>query len=124
MRFAWSLFAALSLCFSLTAVAQEVQGQRKPHVASIQKALDAETDSLLALYKQIHASAELAFQEEQTAARLAKELRKVGFTVTEKVGVTGVVGVFKNGPGPTILVRADMDALPIIEDTGLPYASK
>jgi len=56
-----------------------------------------EHDSLLALYRQIHAHPELAFQEEQTAARLAKELRQAGFTVTEKVGRTGIVGVLKNG---------------------------
>src|SRR5262245_17580978 len=62
--------------------------------------------------------------EEQSAARMARELKAVGFDVTEKVGKTGVVGVLKNGPGPTVLVRADMDALPIVEQTGLPYASK
>ena len=55
---------------------------------------------------------------------MAKELKALGFEVTEKVGGTGVVGVLKNGEGPTVLVRADMDALPIVEQTGLPYASK
>ena len=59
-----------------------------------------------------------------TAARLAKELKALGFEVTEKVGGTGVVGVLKNGKGPTILVRTDMDALPVVEETGVPYASK
>src|SRR4051812_10461799 len=77
-----------------------------------------------ALYKHFHSHPELSLHEEKTAARLAQELRDAGFEVTEKVGGTGVVGVFKNGKGPTILVRADMDALPIIERTGLPYASK
>ena len=100
------------------------QPNRKPLVTAINKQIDGEIESLLALYKHIHANAELAFQEEQTAARLAKELRKVGFEVTEKVGITGVVGVLKNGPGPTVMVRADMDALPIVEETGVPYASK
>jgi hippurate hydrolase len=104
--------------------AKQPQPNRKPHVAAVQKKIDAEIDALVALYKHIHAHAELAFQEEQTAARLAKELRNAGFEVTEKVGGTGVVGVFKNGAGPTIMVRADMDALPIVEQTGLPYASK
>ena len=93
----------------------------KADMAFIQKKIDTEIDSLLALYKHIHAHPELAFQEEATSARLAKELRQVGFAVTEKVGVTGVL---KNGAGPTILVRADMDALPIIEETGVAYASK
>lgn len=97
---------------------------RKAFGAAIENKIDIEIDSLLGLYKQIHAQPELAFQEEKTAARLAKELRGAGFAVTEKVGGTGVVGVFKNGNGPTILVRADMDALPIVEQTGLAYASK
>lgn len=114
---------ALSLVIGLT-FASSAPGQRKPLVALVEKRIDAEAESLLALYKHIHAYPELAFQEEKTAARLAKELRTAGFTVTEKVGVTGVVGVFRNGDGPTIMVRADMDALPIVEDTGLPYASK
>ncbi len=86
--------------------------------------LEKEYAHLDAFYKHLHAHPELAFQEEQTAARLAKELRGAGFEVTEKVGVTGVVGVLKNGAGPTILVRADMDALPIVEETALLYASK
>ncbi|MSQ94931.1 MAG: amidohydrolase [Gemmataceae bacterium] len=120
MKVASFVSIVIGSCMALPASAQE----RKPNAAFIQKKLDAEADSLLALYKQIHAFPELAFQEEQTSARLAKELRKVGFTVTEKVGVTGVVGVLKNGVGPTVLVRADMDALPIIEDTKLAYASK
>jgi len=106
----------------LCAIASIVHAQSPRDV--IAKRIDAEAESLLSLYKHIHAHPELAFQEEQTAARLAKELRAVGFEVTTKVGVTGVVGVLKNGVGPKILVRADMDALPIIEDTGLPYLSK
>lgn len=97
---------------------------RKADMKRIQKVISVEHDSLIALYKQIHAHPELAFQEEQTASRLAKELRQAGFTVTEKIGGTGVVGILKNGDGPTIMVRADMDALPIIEQTGVPYASK
>jgi hippurate hydrolase len=72
----------------------------------------------------LHAHPELGFQELRTAATLAKELRSAGFEVTEKVGGTGIVGLFRNGKGPVILVRADMDGLPIIEKTGLPYASK
>lgn len=76
------------------------------------------------LYHHLHSHPELSLQEEQTAARIATELRATGMTVTEKVGGHGVVGVLSNGPGPTILVRADMDALPIVERTGLPYASQ
>src|SRR5262249_55469678 len=70
------------------------------------------------------ANRKLALQEEQTAARLARELKETGFEVTTGVGGHGVVGVLKNGDGPTVLVRTDMDALPVEERTGLPYASK
>lgn len=90
----------------------------------VDKAVDADLPDLCKLYQHLHAHPEIAFQEERTAARLADELKKLGFEVTTKVGDTGVVGVFKNGPGPTIMVRTDMDALPVTEKTGLPYASK
>lgn len=82
------------------------------------------SDSLLKLYTDLHQSPELSFHEEKTAARLAKELRDVGCEVTEHVGGTGVVGVLKNGAGKTLLLRADMDGLPVVEQTQLPYASK
>lgn len=85
--------------------------------------VDAEYASLEAIYKDLHAHPELGFMEVRTAGILAQELRAAGFEVTEKVGITGVVGVLRNGPGPTVLVRADMDGLPIKEATGLPYAS-
>jgi hippurate hydrolase len=85
--------------------------------------IDAEYASLESIYKDLHQNPELQFMEVRTAGILAQELRAAGFEVTEKVGNTGVVGVLKNGPGPTVLVRADMDALPIKEATGLPYAS-
>ena len=77
-----------------------------------------------AIYKDLHAHPEIAFQEERTAARLAAEMRKIGFEVTEKVGKTGVVALYKNGPGPLVLVRTEMDGLPMDEKSGLPYASK
>jgi amidohydrolase len=95
-----------------------------PRVQAIKKQIDAELESLDALYKHLHAHPELAFSEIETSARLAKELKALGFEVTTKVGGHGVVGVFKNGEGPTVLVRTDMDALPVTEDTGLPFASK
>ncbi len=75
-------------------------------------------------YQDLHAHPELSFYEKETASKLAQVLRKQGFEVTENFGGHGVVGVLKNGPGPTVMVRADMDALPVVEDTGLPYASK
>ena len=79
--------------------------------------------SLEALYKDLHTHPELSLLEVKTAARVAAELRAAGFEVTEKFGGTGVVGVLRNGPGPTLLIRTDMDALPVKEETGLAYAS-
>lgn len=80
--------------------------------------------SLEQLYQHLHAHPELSLQEQATAARLAQELRAAGAEVTTGVGGHGVVGVLRNGPGPTVMIRADMDALPIVERTGLPYASQ
>jgi amidohydrolase len=91
--------------------------------ALVEPVLAKELPDLVELYKHLHTHPELSLQEVRTAARLADEMRKAGFEVTEKVGGTGVVAVLKNGPGPTVLVRTDMDALPVTEQTGLPYAS-
>ena len=79
---------------------------------------------LMKFYEYLHANPELSFQEFKTAAVLASELKKLGFEVKEKIGRTGIVGVFRNGKGPTVLVRTDMDGLPVLENTKLPYASK
>ncbi len=85
---------------------------------------DAHREELVGLYKHLHAHPELSYHEVATAARVAEELRKAGAEVTTNVGKLGVVGVLRNGPGPTVLVRTDLDALPVTEATGLPYASK
>ena len=79
---------------------------------------------LMELYRDLHANPELSFEEHKTAAKLAKRMRDLGFEVTEGVGRTGVVSVMRNGDGPTVLLRADMDGLPVVEQTGLPFASK
>jgi amidohydrolase len=97
-----------------------------------QSLADAELPSLLGIYKDLHSHPELSGYEERTAGFVAKELRAAGCQVTEHLGkyensklkAYGVVGVMKNGDGPTVLVRTDMDALPVEEETGLPYASK
>jgi len=89
----------------------------------VEQKLNNEYPALEAIYKDLHTHPELSFMEVRTAALVARELRALGFAVTEKVGGMGVVGVLQNGPGPTVMVRADMDALPIKEETGLPYAS-
>jgi hippurate hydrolase len=91
-------------------------------LAAAAPALAAPVD-LVTLYKDLHAHPELAFHELRSAGIMAAEARAAGFEVTEKVGRTGVVAVLKNGKGPTVLIRADMDALPVKEATGLPYAS-
>ncbi|MGH9968253.1 MAG: amidohydrolase [Pyrinomonadaceae bacterium] len=104
--------------------------------ASAQPSLDAMIDrdiaSLVETYKMLHAAPELSHREEKTSSFLAGQLRALGYTVTERVGKFerpewigyGVVAVMKNGEGPTVLARADIDALPVEEKTGLPYASK
>jgi hippurate hydrolase len=83
----------------------------------------AHRDELLGLYTQLHTHPELSYQEVETSKRIADELRRAGARVTTGVGKLGVVGLIENGPGPVVLVRTDMDALPVIEQTGLPYAS-
>jgi amidohydrolase len=91
--------------------------------AAIESSVEADYPKLDALYKDIHAHPELAFAEVRTAAKLAAEMRALGFEVTEKVGQTGLVAIYKNGDGPTIMVRTELDALPMEEKTGLAYAS-
>ncbi len=86
--------------------------------------VDALYPDLEALYTDLHQNPELSFHEVKTSAKLAERLRALGYEVTTGLGKTGVAAVMKNGKGPTVLVRADMDALPVEEKTGLPYASK
>jgi hippurate hydrolase len=110
--------ASLSL-FSIAAQAQ----QPAPLTTQVGARVDAMYPWLDAVYKDLHAHPETAFQEVRTAGRLALEMRKLGFEVTEKVGKTGIVAVLRNGAGPTVLVRTELDGLPMEEKTGLPYAS-
>ena len=91
---------------------------------ALRTAIQDDYPYLESLYVHLHKNPEISFQEENTSARMANELRGLGFTVTEKVGGYGVVGVLENGEGPTVLLRADMDALPVLEKTGKSYASK
>jgi hippurate hydrolase len=92
--------------------------------AALSDAIRADMPMLMTLYRDLHANPELSMQEVRTPAKLAPEMRKLGFAVTEHVGKTGVVAVMKNGAGPVLLIRADMDALPVKEQTGLAFASK
>ncbi|MEM6331451.1 MAG: M20/M25/M40 family metallo-hydrolase, partial [Planctomycetota bacterium] len=86
--------------------------------------LDAELPAIVDFYKDLHASPELSLAEHETAAKLADAWEAAGFEVTRGVGGTGVVAVMENGDGPTLLLRTDMDALPVVEATGLSYASE
>jgi hippurate hydrolase len=79
---------------------------------------------LLETFQNLHRQPELGFQEVQTAALVAKEFKALGYETHTGIGKTGVVGILKNGPGPVVMFRSDMDALPVLEETGLPYASR
>ncbi|HTX36338.1 MAG TPA: M20 family metallopeptidase [Bryobacteraceae bacterium] len=92
--------------------------------ASIRRGLDALIPALESIYKDIHSHPELSMQEVRTSQMAADQLRSAGYEVTTGIGKTGVAGLLRNGDGPTIMLRADMDALPVKEATGLPYASK
>src|SRR5205085_7244557 len=112
----------------LALLAFNVRGQQ----LSLDAMIDRDIASWLSTYKMLHASPELSHREEKTSVFVAGELRKLGFTVTEHIGKFqnaqwlgyGIVAVMKNGPGPTVLVRTELDALPVEEKTGLPYASQ
>ncbi len=108
-----TILLATAMTFAMPSAADPV------HDAT-QKALP----ELMGFYRDFHANPELSLHEVNTAAKLAAEARKAGFEVTEKVGGTGVVAVLRNGAGPVLLIRADMDGLPVTEATGLPFASK
>jgi amidohydrolase len=90
---------------------------------ALSSSVKAQMPELMALYTHLHRHPELSYQEEKTADRMAEELRKAGYVVTQKVGGHGVVGVLSNGTGPVLLLRADMDGLPVKEQTGLAFAS-
>src|SRR5437870_5258971 len=98
---------------------------------TLDERIERELPYLLSTYKTLHANPELSTQEAKSSALVAARLRELGYTVTENVGkydepgltAYGIVAILKNGPGPTVLVRSDMDALPVKEATGLPYAS-
>src|SRR3984893_4372250 len=114
-----ALVLATLLGLADAAGAADVAGTR----ALIDRGLDAQYPFIEALYKDTHSHPELGFQETRTAAKLAQEMRALGYEVTEGIGKTGIVALYKNGPGPTVMVRTELDALPMPEKTGLPYAS-
>ena len=113
--------AAHLLSFALPA--QSADSSATSLRESLRARADQEYPRLFELYKHLHTHPELSLHEEKTGQRIADELKETGFDVTSRVGGHGVVGVLRNGRGPTILVRTDLDALPVKEQTGLPYAS-
>ena len=108
----------------ITILAAQLSARAADVQAMVRARVDAEYPSLLDLYQHLHRHPEISFQEANTAARIADELKQAGFTVTTNVGGHGVVGVLKNGTGPTVLGRTDLDGLPVLEETGLSYASQ
>lgn len=117
-------FRSLTLAALAACAASSVLAQSAVPSARIVPLVDGMYPQLESIYKDIHANPELGFQETRTAGKLAAELRALGFEVTEGVGRTGVVALYRNGAGPTVMVRTELDALPMEEKTGLPYASK
>jgi amidohydrolase len=111
-----TLLAALLSAAAMTAAPLQAQ--------ELRDAIRADMPALLTFYRDFHANPELSMRETRTAGVLAAEARRLGFTVTTGVGGTGVVTVLQNGPGPVLMLRTDMDALPVEEQTGLPFASR
>lgn len=115
----------MKLKLTLATMLALISGHSSANVASLSRAIEADyAQNLEALFKHFHANPELSGREIKTAARVADELRKLGFSVTTGVGGTGVVAVMKNGGGETVMLRADMDGLPVKENSGVPFASK
>ncbi|ANI77198.1 amidohydrolase [Sphingobium sp. EP60837] len=122
----WIIMAAASLSSAATAQTgtSSVPAAAPASSSEIAATIARDMDGMMALYRDLHANPELSEQESATAAKLARRLKALKFTVTEKVGGNGVVAVMKNGDGPVLLIRADMDGLPVTEETRLPFASK
>jgi hippurate hydrolase len=113
IRLLFTLLASASLAFAADGVRDTVASKLAANYPALEK-----------FYTDLHLHPELSLMEEKTSAKVAAELRAAGFEVTEKFGGYGVVGVLKNGPGPVLYYRTDLDGLPVLEETGLPYASK
>jgi amidohydrolase len=121
-RYQW--ITAGTLALTLMAAAAAAYGQTDPAASSVLRPLDGIYSDLDALYVDLHRNPELSKQEQKTAAKMAARLKSLGFDVTTGVGGHGVVGLLRNGSGPTVMLRTDLDGLPVEEKTGLPYASK
>ena len=111
-------------CAALGAIVAVTLAAAPARADSLSQAVAADMPGLLTIYRDLHTHPELSFKESRSAAIMAAEAKKAGFAVTTGVGGTGIVAVMKNGAGPVLLLRADMDALPVTEATGLPYSSQ
>lgn len=119
------ILSAASLCwFPILLIWPGLAQSSGSDLSWIPPRVDREFPSLFELYRHLHANPEIAFQEARTAQRLARELEASGFEVSRSIGGHGVVGLLRNGKGPTLMLRTDLDGLPITEETGLEYASK
>ena len=118
------IMAAATLSSAASAQTGAAPASSASQVSGLSGEISRDISDLMTLYRDLHAHPELSGQETATAAKLASRLKAMQFDVTEKVGGTGVVAVMKNGEGPILLIRADMDGLPVTEQTGLPFASK
>jgi amidohydrolase len=114
-------FVALAL---VTVSSVAMNGAQSAAPLDLESRANSEYGSLFELYRHLHANPELSFHESKTSERLQQELRRVGFEVMGGVGGYGLVGVLRNGAGPTVMIRTDLDALPVTEQTGLEYASQ
>lgn len=121
-------YACIPVALAAALLAPPSQAQPGPAASPLKTQVASRVNAMYpqleTVYRDLHAHPEIAFQEVRTAARLAEEMRALGFDVTEKVGKTGLVALYRNGAGPTVMVRTELDALPMEEKTGLPYASK
>jgi amidohydrolase len=121
------LFTIISLSAPPTAQAQQTftgtPAAKPAYFGRLLSVIDQDGDRLINIFKDIHQNPELAFMETRTAEIVAKELQALGYEVKTGIAQTGVVGILRNGDGPTVMYRADMDALPVEETTGLSYAS-
>ncbi len=116
--------AAAAVCLAAACLTAQAQGVAERFGKHVDAQIAQNYPRVETLYRELHATPELAFAEVQTAKKLAAEMRALGFEVTEGVGKTGLVALLRNGPGPVVMVRTELDGLPMEEKTGLPFASK
>ena len=119
----FSQFMLVLVVISIITIGFQTQNSAQESQGTIQKEIEYEYPSLEILYRDLHSHPELSFREQKTSIRLESELRDIGFEVSSYIGGYGIVGILRNGNGPIVLIRTDMDALPVKEQTGLPYAS-